>query len=166
MEPTSDDTPAEPELLAVSYLRVSTREQAERGGTEEGFSIPAQREANQRKAADLGAIINLDDLSHIDYLKEHIGLPDLLCFRYNPGSAREGNVIIGKPEEAKYGFTEAQLFEGYGILKAAGVKRFGLHTMVASNERRTEAFVFTAKLMFELAVELKRRLSIHVVQFM
>jgi DNA invertase Pin-like site-specific DNA recombinase len=57
MEPTSDDTPAEPELLAVSYLRVSTREQAERGGTEEGFSIPTQREANARKAADLGARI-------------------------------------------------------------------------------------------------------------
>ena len=85
-----------------------------------------------RKAVQLGAIVNLDDLTHIDYLREHVGLPELLCFRYNPGSAREGNVIIGKPEEAKYGFTEQQLFEGYRRLRDAGVQRFGLHTMVAS----------------------------------
>lgn len=97
-----------------------------------------------RKAVQLGAIVNLDDLTHIDYLREHVGLPELLCFRYNPGSAREGNVIIGKPEEAKYGFTEQQLFEGYRRLRDAGVQRFGLHTMVASNELNGEFFVETA----------------------
>lgn len=115
-----------------------------------------------QKAADLGAIINLDDLSHIDYLKAHVGLPDLLCFRYNPGSAREGNVIIGKPEEAKYGFTEAQLFEGYAILKAAGVKRFGLHTMVASNELNGAFFVETARMVFELAVRIHEQLGVRI----
>ncbi|MFO8044127.1 MAG: diaminopimelate decarboxylase, partial [Alkalispirochaeta sp.] len=64
------------------------------------------------KAKELGAIINLDDLSHVDYLAEHVGMPDLICLRYNPGPLKQGNVIIGNPEEAKYGFTREQLFEG------------------------------------------------------
>ena len=113
-------------------------------------------------AIELGAIINLDDISHLDYLEKNAGLPEIICFRYNPGDLIEGNDIIGKPTEAKYGLTRDQLFEAYKMAKEKGVKRFGLHTMVASNERRTEAFVFTAKLMFELAVELKNRLGIHV----
>ena len=115
-----------------------------------------------RKAVDLGAVINLDDLTHIDYLQENVGLPDLICFRYNPGSAREGNVIIGKPEEAKYGFTEAQLFEGYRILRDAGVKRFGLHTMVASNELNGDFFVETARMVFDLAVRIHHRLGVRM----
>jgi diaminopimelate decarboxylase len=109
-----------------------------------------------RRARELGAIINLDDLSHIEYLEKNVGLPDLICLRYNPGPLREGNVIIGKPEEAKYGFTREQLFEGYRQLKAKGVRRFGLHTMVASNELNPEFFVETARMLFELAVELAR----------
>ena len=113
-----------------------------------------------QKAIDLGAIINLDDISHIDYLDQNIGLPETLCFRYNPGPLREGNVIIGNPEEAKYGFTREQLFEGYKILADRGVKKFGLHTMVASNELNPDFFVETAQMVFEIAVELKERLGI------
>jgi len=115
-----------------------------------------------RKAIELGAIINLDDLSHIDYLRENTGLPELLCFRYNPGSAREGNVIIGRPEEAKYGFTEQQLFEGYKLLRDAGVKRFGLHTMVASNELNGSFFTETARMLFDLALRLHAQLGIRI----
>ena len=115
-----------------------------------------------QKAFDMGAIINLDDLTHIEFLKEHVGLPELLCFRYNPGSAREGNVIIGKPEEAKYGFTEPQLFEGYKILRDAGVKRFGLHTMVASNELNGDFFVETARMVFDLAVRIHKELGVRM----
>lgn len=115
-----------------------------------------------KKAIELGAIINLDDISHLDYLEKNAGLPQVLCFRYNPGDLMEGNDIIGKPTEAKYGLTREQLFEGYKRAKEKGVKRFGMHTMVASNERRTEAFLFTARLMFTLAVELKEKLDIHV----
>ena len=115
-----------------------------------------------QKAIELGAIINLDDISHLDYLEQNAGLPQCLCFRYNPGHLMEGNDIIGKPTEAKYGLTRDQLFEAYQMAQEKGVKRFGLHTMVASNERRTEAFLFTAKLMFTLARELKERLGIHV----
>lgn len=106
------------------------------------------------KAAELGALINLDDYSHIDYLDQHVGLPEALSFRYNPGPLREGNAIIGSPEEAKYGFTRQQLFEGFREIKRRGVRRFGLHTMVASNELNGAFFVETAEMIFQLAVEL------------
>ena len=96
------------------------------------------------QAKKLGAIINLDDISHIEYLEKCAGLPELVCFRYNPGTLKGGNHIIGHPEEAKYGFTREQLFEGYNILKNKGVRRFGLHTMVASNELDPYYFVETA----------------------
>lgn len=114
------------------------------------------------KAIELGAIINLDDISHIEYLAQHAGMPQCLSFRYNPGNLIEGNDIIGKPTEAKYGVTYDQIFEAYKMAQAKGVKRFGLHTMVISNERRTEGFIYTAKLMFNLAVEIKNRLGIEL----
>ena len=113
-----------------------------------------------KKALELGAIINLDDFAHISYLEEKVGLPELVCFRYNPGALKEGNAIIGHPEEAKYGFTREQLFEGYKILRDKGIKRFGIHTMVASNELDPEYFVETAHILFELIVELYQTLGI------
>jgi diaminopimelate decarboxylase len=113
------------------------------------------------KAKQLGAIINLDDIKHIDFLEKFTGgIPQLICFRYNPGSQRKGNVIIGKPEEAKYGFTKDQLFKGYAKLKNQGIKRFGLHTMVASNELDIQFFVDTAIMLFDLAIELYKQLDI------
>lgn len=117
-----------------------------------------------REAARLGAIINLDDISHIDFLERALGgkLPEMLCFRYNPGRLKEGNVIIGKPEDAKYGFTREQLFEGYRMLVKRGVRRFGLHTMVASNELNPAYFVETAQMLFDLVVELNRELGIRI----
>jgi diaminopimelate decarboxylase len=112
------------------------------------------------KANELGAYINLDDITHIDYLERHAGLPEIVCFRYNPGPLKEGNAIIGKPEEAKYGFTRDQLFEGYRILRDKGIKRFGMHTMVASNELCSDYFVETARILFELIVEISKELGI------
>jgi diaminopimelate decarboxylase len=114
-----------------------------------------------KKAYELGAIINLDDITHISYLENTLGkLPELLCFRYNPGPLREGNAIIGKPEEAKYGFTKPQLFEGYKIIKEKGVKRFGLHTMVASNELNQEYFIETVRMLLELVIEINKEIGI------
>jgi diaminopimelate decarboxylase len=113
-----------------------------------------------QKAKELGAIINLDDIAHISYLEQLTGLPELVCFRYNPGALKEGNAIIGHPEEAKYGFTRAQLFEGYKILKEKGVKRFGIHTMVASNELDYKYFIETAQILFELIAEMSSKLDI------
>ena len=115
-----------------------------------------------QKAIALGAVINLDDITHLDYMEKHAGLPEVLSFRYNPGDLIEGNDIIGKPLEAKYGLTREQIFEGYRRAREMGVKRFGLHTMVISSELRTEAFLLTARIMFELAAELKARLGIHI----
>ena len=112
------------------------------------------------KARSLGAIINLDDISHIEYLEKHAGLPELVCCRYNPGPLKKGNAIIGNPEEAKYGFTREQLFEGYRMLRDKGVKRFGLHTMVASNELKADYFIETAQILFELVAELSKALGI------
>jgi len=112
------------------------------------------------KAKELGAIINLDDITHIQYLEDEVGLPELVCCRYNPGPLKGGNAIIGHPEEAKYGFTREQLFAGYRILRDKGVKRFGLHTMVASNELDGSYFVETAHLLFELVGELTAELGI------
>jgi diaminopimelate decarboxylase len=113
-----------------------------------------------KKARELGAVINVDDISHIPFLESNAGMPELICFRYNPGPARKGNVIIGDPKEAKYGFTREQLFEGYRICQEKGVKRFGLHTMVVSNELNPNFFIETAKMMFELAAEIKEKLGI------
>jgi diaminopimelate decarboxylase len=115
-----------------------------------------------KKAVELGAIINLDDISHIEYLEKNVGLPSLVCFRYNPGALKEGNTIIGHPEEAKYGFTREQLFEGYQMLKEKGVTRFGLHTMVASNELDAAYFVETAEILFDLIVEIKEKVGIEI----
>lgn len=112
------------------------------------------------KARELGAIINLDDISHIPFLERHAGIPELICFRYNPGPLKRGNTIIGHPEEAKYGFTREQLFEGYRIVKEKGARRFGLHTMVASNELDHSYFVETASILFDLVVEINRKLGI------
>ena len=112
-----------------------------------------------------GNIINLDDITHIEYLKNALGgkLPETMCCRYNPGAAKHGcNSIIGKPEEAKYGMTREQILEAYKIMKAEGVKHFGLHTMVASNELNPDFFVDTAMLVFELAVELEEKDDVRI----
>ena len=111
-----------------------------------------------------GNIINLDDITHIEFLRDALGgkFPELICFRYNPGPLKEGNAIIGKPEEAKYGLTREQIFEAYKKSRDFGAKRFGLHTMVASNELNPDYFVDTAKMLFELAVELKEKLGIKI----
>lgn len=111
-------------------------------------------------ARRLGAIINLDDISHISFLEQHAGLPDLISFRYNPGSLRSGNAIIGNPEDAKFGLTREQLFQAYTLAKNKGIKRFGLHTMIVSNELNPEYFIATARMLFELVVELSKDLDI------
>ena len=123
-----------------------------------------------RKAWELKAVVNLDDITHWDSLyaaipgfaaelaaapQEHV-----FCCRYNPGPLKGGNAIIGKPEEAKYGMTREQLFDCYARMKAAGATRFGLHTMVASNELDPDYIVDTAKLLFALAGDLHDKLGI------
>ena len=113
-----------------------------------------------QKALELGAILNLDDITHIDYIDERFGLPELVCFRYNPGDLKNGNTIIGNPEDSKYGFTRDQLFEGYKKLIDKGIKRFGIHTMVASNELDPEYFIETAEIIFDTIVDINKETGI------
>ncbi len=114
-----------------------------------------------KKANELGAIINFDDISHIPFFEEKVGsLPEIACLRYNPGSLKKGNIIIGNPEEAKYGFTRPQLFEGYKMLKNKGVKRFGLHAMVASNELDPAYFVETFEILADVMLEISKEVGI------
>jgi len=122
-----------------------------------------------RRAWELGAIVNLDDITHWDFMLTALGISGgapgafegrVMCCRYNPGPLKGGNAIIGKPEEAKYGFTREQLFECYARMKAAGVTRFGLHTMVASNELDPNYIIDTAKMLFSLAGDLHDAIGI------
>lgn len=116
-----------------------------------------------QKAIELGAIINLDDITHIDYLEKNVGMPKIISFRYNPGNLREGgNEIIGKPAEAKYGLTKAQIFEAYQIAREKGVERFGIHTMIISNELDPNYFIETATMMFKLIGEIYEELGIKI----
>lgn len=115
-----------------------------------------------QKAKELWAIINFDDINHISFYQKNIGkLPELVCCRYNPGGSKMwGNDIIGIPIEAKYGFTTEQIIEWYRILKKAGVKRFGLHTMVMSNDLHKNSLIETAELLLNLLVKIEEEVGI------
>ncbi len=116
-----------------------------------------------KAAYDLGAIINLDDITHIEALQQAVGTtPDTICFRYNPGPDRTGNAIIGNPVEAKYGVTTAQIIDCYRIMKEKGVKHFGLHTMVASNELDGSYIVETARMLFDLAIRIHKEAGVRI----
>ena len=109
-------------------------------------------------ADELGAIINLDDITHIDFLEKTLGhLPKKICCRYNPGGVfRMSNGIMDNPGDAKYGMTTPQIFEAYKILKAKGVEEFGIHAFLASNTVTNEYYPMLAKVLFEVAVKLEK----------
>jgi diaminopimelate decarboxylase len=126
---------------------------------------PANEYETARK---MGAVINLDDYTHIEFLEKTAvmfawrGLPELISLRFNPGPLKEGNAIIGKPEEAKYGLIREQIIEGFTILKKKGLKRLALHTMVASNELSVPYHIETARMLFELSVEIKEKTGVRL----
>ena len=109
-------------------------------------------------AAEIGAIINLDDFTHIDFLEKTIGyIPETISCRFNPGGIFQiSNDIMDNPGDAKYGMTEEQLFDAYRILREKGAKHFGLHAFLASNTVTNEYYPMLAKVLFELAVRLKK----------
>ncbi len=108
-------------------------------------------------AAEGGCVLNLDDISLIEKVPE---FPELICFRYNPGPRRTGNIIIGNPVEAKYGVSHDQVVEAYRLAQAKGAKRFGLHTMVASNELDYTYMVETARMVLSLIETIGSELGI------
>ncbi len=109
-------------------------------------------------AAKLGAVINLDDYTHIDFLEKTIGyIPETISCRYNPGGVFQiSNDIMDNPGDSKYGMTNEQLFDAYKVLMKKGAKRFGLHAFLASNTVTNEYYPMLAKVLFEVAVELKK----------
>ncbi len=115
-------------------------------------------------ANDMGAIINLDDFTHIEFLEKALGkLPDTISCRFNPGGLfKVSNGIMDNPGDAKYGFTEEQLFEGYKILVEKGVKNFGLHAFLASNTVTNDYYPMLAKILFELAVRLRNETGANI----
>lgn len=104
-----------------------------------------------------GCILNLDDVS---LLAKVPSLPERICFRYNPGDKRSGNDIIGNPSEAKYGVSHGQIFDAYRLAKERGINRFGIHTMLASNELNHEYMVQTAEMLLQLIEQLEIKLDI------
>jgi diaminopimelate decarboxylase len=112
------------------------------------------------KARDINAYINLDDITHIEALEEACGgtLPETVCCRYNPGGVfKISTSIMDNPGDAKYGMTHEQIIEAYKILKSKGVKKFGIHSFLASNTVTNEYYPTLAKILFELAVELREK---------
>ena len=146
------DCSSYPELLLAQMAGIQ--------GEDIMFSSNETPASEYQTARKMGAVINLDDFTHIDFLEKNAGIPELISCRYNPGPLKSGNAIIGKPEEAKYGFTREQLLAGYSLLRDKGAKRFGLHTMVASNELSLAYHVETAKMLFQLAAEIKEKTGI------
>lgn len=114
-------------------------------------------------AVKLGAIINFDDITHIDFFENIAEFPDTMSCRYNPGGDFIlENQIMDSPQEAKYGFTREQLKEGFLKLKSKGVKHFGIHAFLASNTVTEEYYPALAKILFETAVEIKEETGVHI----
>lgn len=122
------------------------------------FSSNATPAEEYQYAAKLGSIINLDDITHIDFLEKAIGyIPETISCRYNPGGLfKISNDIMDNPGDAKYGMTTEQLFEAFKILKAKGAKKFGIHAFLASNTVTNEYYPMLAKVLFEVAVKLEK----------
>lgn len=125
-------------------------------GSDIMFSSNVTPEEDMKLAKKLGAIINLDDFTHIEWLDKLCGIPETICCRFNPGGHFQiENQIMDNPGEAKYGFTREQLFEGYRILREKGAKNFGIHAFLASNTVTNDYYPNLAEILFKLAVELK-----------
>ena len=115
-------------------------------------------------AEKLGAIINLDDITHIDFLEEAIGyIPETISCRYNPGGLfKISNDIMDNPGDSKYGMTTEQLVEAFKILKKKGAKAFGIHAFLASNTVTNEYYPLLAKVLFEVAVDIQKETGVHI----
>lgn len=120
------------------------------------FSSNATPANEYQYAKKLGARINLDDITHVDFLDKVAGIPETICCRFNPGGYFQiANSIMDNPGDAKYGMTKEQIIEAFKMLKARGAKNFGIHAFLASNTVTNDYYPTLAKILFELAVELR-----------
>lgn len=134
------------------------------GGQDIMFSSNDTPEDDFKLCHKLGGTINLDDITHINFLEKTIGkLPERISCRYNPGGYFEiSNTIMDSPGDAKYGLTKPQMFQAFRILKEKGVKEFGIHAFLASNTTTNDYYPTLAMQLFRLAVELKNETGVHI----
>ncbi len=147
-----------------SYTELMLSEAMGVKGEDIMFSSNETPAEEYKYANELGAIINLDDITHIEFLEKTIGkLPEMISCRYNPGGVfKISTDIMDNPGDAKYGMTTEQMFEAFRILKEKGVKKFGIHSFLASNTVTNEYYPTLAKQLFELAVELKKKVGTEI----
>ena len=122
------------------------------------------KEAEFRYANEIGGIINLDDITHIESVEKAVGkIPEIISCRYNPGGVfKISNDIMDNPGDAKYGMTTEQIFDAFRILKSKGAREFGIHAFLASNTVTNDYYPMLAKVMFELAVKLQKETGAHI----
>ncbi len=132
-------------------------------GSDIMFSSNVTPAQEYQKAKELGAFINLDDITHIDFLEQAAGIPETICCRFNPGGVfKMGTDIMDNPGNAKYGMTKEQLIEAFNRLKGMGAKRFGIHSFLASNTVTNEYYPTLAGILFELAVEVQEKTGVQI----
>ena len=147
-----------------SYTELLMAEKLGFRGDEIMFSSNETEAREYVLARKLNAIINLDDITHIEYLEEHAGIPEKISLRYNPGGEfKIGTSIMGNPAEAKYGLTTEQMYEAVTILMKKGVKEFGVHAFLASNTIGNEYYPTLAKVLFERIADIKKQTGANFV---
>ena len=146
-----------------SYTELLLSEACGFSGSDIMFSSNETPVQDMKKAYDLGAYINLDDLTHVDFLKNVAGIPETICCRFNPGGTFDlGNGIMDNPGDSKYGMSEEQMTEAYTRLMALGAKNFGIHAFLASNTVTDDYYPELAGILFSLAVRLHQKTGAHI----
>ncbi len=146
-----------------SYTELMLAEKVGLKGSEIMFSSNDTPAEEFVKAYELGAIINLDDYTHVGFLKNTVGIPKRICCRYNPGGHFSVcNEIMDNPGDAKYGMTKEQMIQAYKELKAYGAEEFGIHAFLVSNTTSKDYYGELAGTLFKLAVELKEKTGAHI----
>ncbi|WP_313528051.1 diaminopimelate decarboxylase [Anaerotignum sp.] len=146
-----------------SYTELKMAEAVGFSGSDIMFSSNMTPAEDFVLASELGSIINFDDFTHIAFFEKLAKIPETVCCRYNPGGVFQvANEIMDNPGDAKYGMTKEQMKEGFRILKEKGAKHFGIHSFLASSTSSNTYYPMLAKILFELAVELKKELDIHI----
>ena len=147
----------------ATYSELLLSEAAGITGRDVMFSSNVTPEQDLRKAWQMGAYINLDDVTHVDFLERVCGVPDTVCCRYNPGGSFSlGNTIMDMPRDAKYGMTEDQMAGAFQCLAQKGARQFGIHALLASNAGSNEYYPELAAQLFRLAVRLHRATGLHI----
>ncbi len=146
-----------------SYTELLLAQACGFAGEEIMFSSNVTPEKDMKQAFSMGVNINLDDLTHVEFLERVAGVPETVCCRYNPGGVFSlGNSIMDNPGDAKYGMTEEQMLQAYRMLMERGARHFGIHAFLASNTTNPDYYPTLAGILFQLAVRLNKATGAHI----